>query len=577
MILPWENPEFIRNLRGRLQPRTAVWVGVIGVAVSLTVFGFCYAVVDSSQGVAVGLTKACKATFLFLFATDLVVLFIYGGIQASQAIVSERELKTMDFQRLTPQGALPLIWGKILGAPVQAWFFTVCTLPMMLLAGAGGRISFGVVGRALLIMLLFGLSIHALAVAVSSFLKKMQHATAWIILYSVPQWILGMEGSPSFVSAPLNFWLTGSPLPFFAAWVMDSPVALTTTFFGYKISALWGFAAINLFIAAASFLIAVRRFRDEDTAMLSVRQVFVFFGIFQLFMLGGTWDMFPAAGSGSVWSGARLPFRSLVATFGSTNCALLTLAAFLMVPTTELLKQRLLRAPYNGHWGVLFGKMTREEDTPPTRGFLGLAGFAAAVVLGMGAPLWKETEFWFFLLMCTAIPTAVYFLLLWLQHVMLQRGKMLTIVIIILCSVLPPLFIGFGTKNSRYTVLVSPFAYTVCFSQDELSLSASPLVSAPVAGKGWLAQKPVVDVAGRRKAMTTLPFIAAASALLLMFLAAMRIRFHLDLLEMQRKKERRAASPPSPPSLSPPPVGSGGPFASGDSSSASPSPAAPPV
>lgn len=147
------NPEFRRNLWLELTP-ARVGVSVLAVVSLLALAG----VRDAGF-------KALSTTSEVLFA---IVVFLWGGRLASDAVLEEISDRTWDNQRMSALGPWAMTWGKLFGAPICAWVAALPALAVM--AWSDG------VQRAAIYVLL-GVLCHAIALALSlqSIRKGRQH------------------------------------------------------------------------------------------------------------------------------------------------------------------------------------------------------------------------------------------------------------------------------------------------------------------------------------------------------------------------------------------------------------------
>jgi hypothetical protein len=72
----------------------------------------------------------------FAFGIETLILLIYGGVRATGAVVTERIERTWDIQRLTPLGSFEMAVGKLVGAPIFAYYLAALMLPWVLTGAA---------------------------------------------------------------------------------------------------------------------------------------------------------------------------------------------------------------------------------------------------------------------------------------------------------------------------------------------------------------------------------------------------------------------------------------------------------
>jgi len=114
------NPELTRNLWLELTPHRLIAMpailGLIFALASTTVFGVM-------QGAA-----------LALFG---LITILWGTQMCSESLLEEFRQGTWDTQRLSAMGPWQLAWGKLLGAPVFAWYGGAICLGVLIFSSAG--------------------------------------------------------------------------------------------------------------------------------------------------------------------------------------------------------------------------------------------------------------------------------------------------------------------------------------------------------------------------------------------------------------------------------------------------------
>src|SRR5208282_1031294 len=73
--------------------------------------------------------ESSKVLYATLVSVQALVLCLWCLSLCSQAVASERALKTFDFLRTTRLNSWELLLGMIFGAPVIAYFAVACSLP----------------------------------------------------------------------------------------------------------------------------------------------------------------------------------------------------------------------------------------------------------------------------------------------------------------------------------------------------------------------------------------------------------------------------------------------------------------
>lgn len=118
-------PDIYRYQRSELAPRRLWIAGLTLTAVAVLLFASTRSPVQRSTLLGV------------LLYLEGLILF-YGASRVAISIPKERDDKTWDFQRLTPLRGWEIALGKLLGAPVLAFFLSALLVPWVLAAGLTG-------------------------------------------------------------------------------------------------------------------------------------------------------------------------------------------------------------------------------------------------------------------------------------------------------------------------------------------------------------------------------------------------------------------------------------------------------
>lgn len=172
------NPELIRNVRAQLRLDRMLSVAGICAVLSLVV-GFSMA----SRGGWWG--REFLQTVLW---GQAFVLLIMGGLAALQTIQGEKTGNTFDFQRLTRLSPLELSVGKLLGAPILAYFIVLCLMPAAIVGVAAGPARLPFVLASYAVLILGAMTFHALALLFSMVIGR-GAGTAAVLVF-----LLGFSG-----------------------------------------------------------------------------------------------------------------------------------------------------------------------------------------------------------------------------------------------------------------------------------------------------------------------------------------------------------------------------------------------
>ncbi len=106
------NPEFIKNIQLQINPVKLVLMPIV--------LGMIYFIIylmstDSREPAAYSM----QAASLFLLG---VLVFVWGTKMAVESLAGEFNDKTWDSQRMTAIGPWKLVWGKLFGSTLFAWY-----------------------------------------------------------------------------------------------------------------------------------------------------------------------------------------------------------------------------------------------------------------------------------------------------------------------------------------------------------------------------------------------------------------------------------------------------------------------
>ena len=261
------NPELIRNVRAHLRGDRMLAVAGICAVLSLAV-GFSMAYSAGSREWGLEFLRLAVGAQAF-------VLLIMGGLIVLQAIQWEKHANTFDFQRLTRLSSVELALGKLLGAPILAYFIALCLMPAAIVGAAAGhaRLSFVLAGYAVLV--LGAITFHAFALLLSLVIARgIGGAAVLLFLLYLPT--VGGEGS--------RFFLNLGPLsPYFATnlvgqttWTLDPASAqvggastMTDLLFGWPVHHVPVLLVLYATFAAW-FLLPVVRNIKRDPAVYEI-------------------------------------------------------------------------------------------------------------------------------------------------------------------------------------------------------------------------------------------------------------------------------------------------------------------
>ncbi|MEL6939321.1 MAG: hypothetical protein AAFO84_09030 [Cyanobacteria bacterium J06598_1] len=266
------NPQFLRECRGRLRPRSAA--AALGLSV---LFQFLlWTSVTGSAGDEVTVDDwldICQSlTWVIPYA-----LFTLGGYYIVDDLTQEAKSGTLNFIRLSPRPAREILLGKLLGVPILPALLVAAMIPLHVVSGLLGGLSPLLLGSYYLIVIAGAITVFTLALLVglgsgnSSALAKQRAVSA-----------IAFSGLVVFGIAPLfmswNTFCIWPSVPTGEVLSRDFNVVLEWMYLPITGNPLFGhiFTLGTLAIAAALiWRIAVRKFRIPEATLLSKRLSYV--------------------------------------------------------------------------------------------------------------------------------------------------------------------------------------------------------------------------------------------------------------------------------------------------------------
>ena len=166
MLRFWRNPLLILYVRSELRPARAGMAAAISLIVCILIAMGCW---SGNPGNA----QAFWATFYgWLLGAQFALLGFWSAGTCGHAVARERELKTFDFLKTTRLTSAEIMVGKLLGAPIVAYFIIACTLPISILAGFLGGFSPVAILGSIVLLIAFNLFYSLAALLGSTLVEK---------------------------------------------------------------------------------------------------------------------------------------------------------------------------------------------------------------------------------------------------------------------------------------------------------------------------------------------------------------------------------------------------------------------
>lgn len=325
------NPQFLRECRGRLKPRSVF--ATVGLSLIAQILLYL-AIMDSSYQTREQswLNLAQTLSWLMPYA-----LFVIGGFFIVDDLAREEKRGTLNFIRLSPRPAREILSGKLLGAPLLPMLLVLTAVPLHVYASiATNRVSplWLVSYYALLVVgsgLVFSLALLFGLVGSGSPLAKQQTLAA-----------VAFAGLALVVITPLFMWLNsdvtwngfGQLSPFFSPYgIASAQYDQQIYWLGLPIStnALVGslFAIGNLLIAIVlTWQVLLRKFRIPSATLLSKRVSYILVAYVNVVI----WGFLQTVNTGSVDD--RL---SAAAGWYVMNAGLFLMLVFALAPSRQML------------------------------------------------------------------------------------------------------------------------------------------------------------------------------------------------------------------------------------------------
>jgi hypothetical protein len=186
----WRNPLLILHVRSELRPARAARAAAVALVVC-TLLGMACWSADHGHD-----RDFFRDFYAWLLGAQFVVLAAWSAGTCGQAVARERELKTFDFLKTTRLTAAELMVGKLLGAPIMAYFIVACTLPISIVAGLVGGIRPAVVLGSIVLLLAFILFYSLVALLGSMLVEKSSSGAVGLLGLLANLFFLAFADSP---------------------------------------------------------------------------------------------------------------------------------------------------------------------------------------------------------------------------------------------------------------------------------------------------------------------------------------------------------------------------------------------
>ncbi len=282
----WRNPELIRHARTEMRPARMVTAAAVSVFLCvLIIFMFYHPGIDKTS--APGDPDLATILYTLLASLQALALCLWCLSSCSQAIFSERSLKTFDFLRTTRLTSWELLLGMVFGVPLMAYFVVLCTLPFTFILGLYAGFSFLTIAVTYLMLFLVSvvLSLAALAISMTTDRSRAGEVILLVLVSGTAAWALFISGGAAPFPGLTAILVVVGLLPLYhVAPAPYGPVFTPVPFFGVQVPSL--FVSVVLYVSAGAWLLLIllRNLKKdrEDIRLLSRWQVVGFTVYFNL-------------------------------------------------------------------------------------------------------------------------------------------------------------------------------------------------------------------------------------------------------------------------------------------------------
>ena len=243
MLRFWRNPLLILHMRSDLRPARAATAAAISLVVCTLIAMGCW---SANTGHA---HEFWHDFYAWLLGSQFVLLGVWSASTCGQAVARERELKTFDFLKTTRLTAAEIMVGKLLGAPIVAYFIVGCTLPISIVAGLVGGIRPVAVLGSIALLLAFALFYSLAALLGSMLVEKSSSGAIGLLALLTNGFLLGFAGSPFKGFAAISIF----PAVLTLHGVDSDLVHFSPTVFGREVP--WAILTLVLYVLLGAWLV----------------------------------------------------------------------------------------------------------------------------------------------------------------------------------------------------------------------------------------------------------------------------------------------------------------------------------
>ena len=264
------NPELLRYVRSELRPARVAIIMLSTLAGSLMMALFIF---QNSHPQELG-TDYWRSVHGAIFLASSMILVLWGLLNVSQSVVSERTHRTFDFWRTTRLSSLTLALGKLFGAPLGAWLLYATVLPVLLFTGMMAHFRLSAIVGSYLVMALFAVALNAIALCGSARAQDARRATLFMLLAVVGLLpVLNVSIGSRDGAMGVSAWSALNPGAAMGAWMVGH--VMRVSLFGLAVPSLLVTVLLSLAIIAWCLVALVRciKFEPDQISLFSPLQV----------------------------------------------------------------------------------------------------------------------------------------------------------------------------------------------------------------------------------------------------------------------------------------------------------------
>ena len=289
------NPLIIKSIRERLRLKNALSWGVVIVVVTAFIYGICHQATTNYLGSRDEM--AAKFALTAILMMQAVILMLAGTGSVAIGIAQEKLQGVLDYQRMTPMGAVSKILGYLFGLPAREYFLFSLTIPFVIYAAIQADVKWSNLANLYVVGFVTVLLYHMTGMVAGMLSPKPWRAgvatQAMILLTYIFLPVLSRIGFTFFVyltPRPVFLRLAYEeldwdfvPIAGFQDWQED------VHFFNYDIHPVAFSLVLQGSLMVSLFYIVYRKWKEQTQHPFSKAYALGFFAVTQFLLVGSLW------------------------------------------------------------------------------------------------------------------------------------------------------------------------------------------------------------------------------------------------------------------------------------------------